>query len=73
VTKILLILLFTWLLLTKIQQLLSRWRIRRTGDPGAELILRKDSGWNFFLQCFFGFFRFIVVVLSALLVILYYF
>ena len=67
----LLIALFLWLALNKLQELLSKWRLKRSGDPEAELIIDENSGWNLFIKRLFGFLRLIVVLVSALFLFLF--
>ncbi|WP_188860034.1 hypothetical protein [Marinobacterium nitratireducens] len=69
ILKVLIILFLAWLVLKKVQDLLSKWRLKRSGDPDAELVIDKSSGWNFFLDRFFGFLRLVVVLLFMIIVL----
>ena len=66
--KLVLLAIFIWLILKKAQELLSRWRVKRAGDPEVELVIDENSGWNLFIKKLFGFLRFVVLVATALVV-----
>jgi len=68
ITKILLIALFTWLALSKAQDLLSRWRLKRAGDPGVEIVVAENSRWNHFINQTFGFLRFFIAAAAVLFI-----
>ena len=68
VLKLVLLAVIIWLILKKAQELLSRWRVKRAGDPEVELVIDENSGWNLFVKRLFGFLRFVVLVSTALVV-----
>ncbi|MCP3432124.1 hypothetical protein [Stutzerimonas stutzeri] len=68
ITKILLIALFTWLALSKAQDLLLRWRLKRAGDPDVEIVVAANSRWNQFINQTFGFFRFVIAAAAVMFI-----
>lgn len=61
---------FIWLILHNMQKLLSRWRVKRSDNPEAEIVVDKSSGWNLFVGHFFGLLKLVVLLASGLFVLL---
>ena len=66
--QILLILVFAWLILSTLQKLLTKRRLKRANEPNASLIA-VDGWWNRLVGRLFGFLKLIILLLFVLVCI----
>ncbi len=71
ITKLLLLALFSWLSMRKAQDLLTRWRLQRAGEPDLKLVVDDRSRWNVLVIGLFSFLRFVIMAATVLLVLLW--
>lgn len=59
---------FIWFL-SKMQGLLQQWRVKKSGDPDARIVVDKSTGWNYVVGCVFGLFKLIVILVFSTAII----
>jgi len=67
---ILIILIFTWLILSTLQKLLTKRRLKRADEPSASLIA-VDSWWNRLIGRLFGFLKLTIKLTILFLFLLF--